>query len=50
MPLPVPNTALVWRGRTVLQKIKDVWGGLQAQSYYQARVEIPDGLHPPVYP
>lgn len=48
--LPVPNTAEVWNGRTVLQKVVDVWGGLQSRTYYDTGVKIPDGQHPPVYP
>lgn len=50
VPLPVPNSGVVWRGRTVLQKIQDVWGAQQAESYYSSKLEVPDGLHPPVYP
>lgn len=50
VPLPVPNTAEVYNGRTVLQKIKDGWAFLQSESYYTTALEIPDGLNPPVYP
>ena len=50
VPLPVPNTALNFAGRTVLPSIAATWGKYQNQSYYKAQVEIPDGMHPPVYP
>lgn len=50
VPLPVPNTVEVWNGRSVLQKVKTVWEAAQSSSYYDSRLEIPDGLHPPVYP
>ncbi len=48
--LPVPNTVEVYNERTVLQKIIDTWGGRQPRTYYDSRLEIPDGQHPPVYP
>lgn len=48
--LPVPNTAEIWNGRTVLQKIVNVWGNLQSRTYYDTGVEIPDGQYPPIYP
>ena len=50
VPIPVPNTALSFMGRTVLPIIVATWGKFQKQSYYKAQVEIPDGMHPPVYP
>ena len=50
VPLPVPNTALVYNGRTVLPSIVSTWSQFQRKSYYTSKVEIPDGAHPPVYP
>ncbi|KAJ9627067.1 hypothetical protein H2203_003528 [Taxawa tesnikishii (nom. ined.)] len=46
---PVPNTALVRAGRSVLPKVVSTWGSkaLQALSYYRNTVQIPDGMHPP---
>lgn len=48
--IPVPNTAEVYKGRTVLQKVINTWGSLQSRTYYTTGLEIPDGQHPPVYP
>lgn len=49
-PEPVPNVHERRNGRTVLEKIKDVWEHKQDLTYYDTRLEVPDGLHPPVYP
>ena len=50
VPLPVPNTALVYNGRSVLPAIISLWAKFQSQSYYTSALEIPDGARPPVYP
>ncbi|KAL9127129.1 MAG: hypothetical protein Q9217_003937 [Psora testacea] len=49
-PQPVPNIHLTRNGRQVLPAIQQLWKGMQDQTYYTDSVEIPDGLHPPVYP
>ena len=50
VPLPVPNTRAIMNGRTVLPSIVQTWGAYQKNSYYTTGIEIPDGMHPPVYP
>ncbi|KAL9099711.1 MAG: hypothetical protein Q9163_004833 [Psora crenata] len=49
-PQPVPNINLERNGRKVLPAIRKLWEAVQHQTYYKDTVEIPDGLHPPVYP
>ncbi|KAF1938345.1 phosphoesterase-domain-containing protein [Clathrospora elynae] len=43
---PVPNSDVVYAGRTVLPAVKATWGKQVGQSKYTAALEIPDGMHP----
>lgn len=45
-PIPVPNTQEVYNGRSVLPSIMSAWDGA-GNSYYDSRLEIPDGMHLP---
>jgi acid phosphatase len=49
-PAPIPNTKLVKNGRSVFRTVKELWGNKQKGTYYNAGVQIPDGLNPPKYP
>jgi acid phosphatase len=48
-PWAAPDVDLRKCGRTVLPKIVETWKNAQKDTYYTGRVEIPDGMHPPVY-
>lgn len=46
---PAPNLNLDnAHGRPVLQRVKDIWQGSDAPTYYEDTAKIPDGLSPPV--
>jgi len=51
-PMPVPNVDLVVNHRSVLPKVKEIWGSrkLQACTTYHGRLEIPSLVNPPVLP
>lgn len=49
-PQPVPDIHSRRNGRTTLDAIKDAWPGSDDKNYYHGELEIPDGMHPPVYP
>lgn len=49
-PQPVPDIHSRRNGRTTLPSIKEAWKGIDDLDYYHGDLEIPDGLHPPVYP
>ena len=49
-PFPVyprPNLDIQRGGRTVLPEIERVWRGSTNPGYYEDKIEVPDGLHPP---
>lgn len=48
-PMPRPNIELVVNGRTVLQKVKDIWGALNSDTVYAGALEIPSAANPPKY-
>lgn len=44
---PAPNLNLPAPARPVLPSIVEAWSGSSAPNYYDGRLEIPDGQHPP---
>jgi len=46
VPWPVPNSKLVYAGRTVLTSVASTWGSQADLSAYTTALEIPDGMHP----
>jgi len=49
-PAPVPNTELVWNGRTVSPLVKATWQAEQSKTYYDGSLEVPSFSNPPKYP
>ena len=44
---PKPNLHVEQNGRSVAPVVKDQWKGSKNPSYYENKIEVPDGLHPP---
>lgn len=51
VPWPAPDIDAMKCGRTVLPSIVDTWKSMHQDTYYSDgnTVDIPDGLHPPIY-
>lgn len=49
-PQPVPDVHSRRNGRTTLPSIQEQYEGTEKLNYYHGQLEIPDGMHPPVYP
>lgn len=47
--MPKPNTELVVNGRTVLPKVKAIWGSQDASTVYAGTLEVPSAANPPKY-
>ncbi|KAL1864184.1 hypothetical protein VTK73DRAFT_6075 [Phialemonium thermophilum] len=45
---PKPNLCLKRDGRSVAPLVRDTWKGSKNPVYYDGRLEVPDGLNPPV--
>lgn len=48
-PMPKPNTELVVNKRTVLPKVKTIWGSPGAGTVYAGSLEVPSAANPPKY-
>ena len=44
---PKPNLCLKHAGRSVAKVVGETWKGSKNPSYYEDKIEIPDGLNPP---
>jgi acid phosphatase len=44
---PKPNLSITRAGRTVAPVVAEQWKGSNHPSYYEDKIEVPDGLHPP---
>ncbi|EON96763.1 putative acid phosphatase protein [Phaeoacremonium minimum UCRPA7] len=46
---PRPNACIKRSGRSILPAIGALWKGNKNPNYYEDKIEIPDGLHPPAH-
>lgn len=44
---PKPNLSITRSNRTVAPTVAEQWKGSDHPSYYEDKIEVPDGLHPP---